>query len=395
MTKPAIDIIGHDRCSGCFACYSACPENAITMQLNGCGFYVPLVDRKLCSECSICTFFCPVLTHHKGKVEPVSPKAFASWSLDEQTRMESSSGGIFSELAASILEEGGVVFACVWGEGMLPRHVLIDNMAGLQSARGAKYVQSRVGETYKQVLQLSKKKEVLFVGTPCQTAAMRRFCNKSNGNKILIADLVCHGTASIRVFHSYVQSLFGEEKVQQINFRDKANGWSKFRLTALSASGQIYSKEHRYDPFFSGYLQNLYLNHLCYACPFCTVPRTGDITLGDYWGVPKKFFDEKGVSVVLANTERGENALNKLKICQQINLIPIDFKHAANSNPRLVTGSISIPKVREYILNEITREHTFKILHKKYIRVPSRFRRFAGRVKRVPLKIMKYLFGMN
>jgi hypothetical protein len=118
----------------------------------------------------------------------------------------------------------------------------------------------------------------------------------------------------------------------------------------------------------------------------------GDVTLGDYWGVPKKLFDEKGISVVLANTESGRNALNKLKISQRIGLVPTDFKDAVNSNPRIIAGNISVPEAREHILNAISREYTFQILHEKYIRVPSRFRRFAGRIKRMFLKIVKRLF---
>jgi len=243
MLKPAIDLIGRERCSGCFACLSSCPENAITMQLDNYGFYVPSIDRQACDQCGVCSTFCPVVSHEEKTNEAIAPKAFAAWSLDDQRRMESSSGGIFSELAAPILENGGVVFACVWGEGMLPRHIPITNMAGLQLARGSKYVQSHIGDAYKQVIELSEDKEVLFVGTPCQAAAMRRFRRKNNANEILIADLVCHGTASMKAFHSYLQFLFNGDKVQQINFRDKTNGWKNYRLNALSASGKIYDRK--------------------------------------------------------------------------------------------------------------------------------------------------------
>lgn len=394
MSKPAIDLIGFDRCSGCFACYSSCPQNAVTMQLNEHGFYVPLIDRNLCSECEICASFCPVITHNKDQGGTVFPKAFASWSLDDQTRLQSSSGGIFSELAAYVLNQDGAIFACVWGEGLLPRHSEINDLAGLTSARGSKYVQSHVGRTYVRAVELSKEKEILFVGTPCQAAAMRRFISKDNAHRILIADLVCHGTASIRVFHSYLNFLFAGEKAQQVNFRNKAKGWRNYRFTALSETGRKYSQEHRFDPFFAGYLQNLYLNRICYTCPFCALPKSGDLTLGDYWGVPEELLDEKGVSVVLASTEKGENILNILKHSARIELIPVDFKQTVECNSRMVNGNMEIPLSRELILNDLVQEVGFQTLL-KYIHVPSRSRRFAGRIKGMLIKAVKRLLGQS
>ena len=153
------------------------------------------------------------------------------------------------------------------------------------------------------------------------------------------------------------------------------------------------TQNHRSFLFFSGYLQNLYLNDICYACPFCSIPRTSDITLGDYWGVPGNLFDDKGVSVVLANTEKGESVLKKLKHSQKIDLVPVVFKNSVRSNPRIVDGNFSIPKVRDFIFEEIGCECTFQLLHEKYIRVPSRFRHLAGRAVRMPLNILKHLFS--
>ena len=363
------------------------------MQLNECGFYVPLVDRKLCSECSICTFFCPVLTHHKGKVESVPPKAFASWSLDDQTRLQSSSGGIFSELASYVLDRGGIVFACVWGDGPLPRHEKIGNLTGLVLARGSKYLQSNVGHTYARAVEQSKLKEILFVGTPCQAAAMRRFIRKDSAHRILIVDLVCHGTASIRVFHSYLEFLFGGEKAQHICFRDKVKGWKNYQFTAISETGKKFSREHYYDPFFVGYLQNLYLNSICYNCPFSALPRQGDITLGDFWGVPKHLFDEKGVSVVLATTEEGDKIINNLKEAGRIALMPVEFNQAAASNPRMTNGHIELPAARALLLRDLASGIRFQTIHEKYIRVPTPFRQFASRIKRMSLKGIKHLLG--
>ena len=172
--KPAIEVIGPENCAGCFACYNSCSYNVIEMVENEEGFYYPDINDN-CTACGVCQKFCPVINPIRF-VDEFSPKFYAGWSKDDDTRINSSSGGMFPELARYILENEGVVFGVAWNENLLPVHVKITDVDEIPRLMGSKYVQSNVGKTYKEALsELRKGKIILFSGTPCQIAGLNTF----------------------------------------------------------------------------------------------------------------------------------------------------------------------------------------------------------------------------
>jgi len=190
----------------------------------------------------------------------------------------------------------------------------------------------------------------LFSGLPCQVAALHNFVD---GENLITLDLVCHGTPSVVVFHKYLEHVSDSRIIKSINFRNKENGWSKFRIHIDFTDGSCYSETFRKDPFLVGFLSDLYLNDACYNCPFCSVPRQGDLTLADYWGVPKEYKNDLGVSLILSNNSKGDKLLDILKNKGSVELTQTLFDSALKGNPRIVAGNLQIPKQRDSFLLQI------------------------------------------
>lgn len=359
--KTAIDLIGEEKCAGCFGCYNSCPVNAIAMNLNDEGFYIPVVDNKKCIDCGVCQKHCPVIVKNTADKNSSAPEVYAAWSKDEDTRVSSSSGGVFTELALETLKTGGVVFGVVWNSNFLAEHIKVETAEQLSSLKGSKYIQSNVGNSYRAVItELNKGKNVLFSGTPCQIATLKTF---TNSDSLITVDLICHGVPSILAFKKYLE-LREPAKIKKINCRDKITGWSNFSLSIEYADGTGYFGKFDSDDFCRGFNDDLYQNNLCYECPFAALPRQGDITIGDFWGVPQELHDEKGVSVILINNEKGEKFFKKIN---SIETIAADFEVVLKGNLRLIDGNKEKPEARTELLEDL-KKHDFDYIAEKYLK---------------------------
>jgi coenzyme F420-reducing hydrogenase beta subunit len=308
------------------------------------GFYYPHVNEN-CTHCGSCQNHCPVINLVENDF--FEPKFYAGWSTDETRRMTGSSGGIFSELAKYVLENSGVVFGVAWSKELIPRHIKVAEIGETLKIMGSKYVQSYVGLSYKEAIEEAEKRTVLFSGTPCQIAALKTFFrDRSN---VIGIDLVCHGVPSNLVFRKYIDWLerrYGK-KVLNVSFRDKKFGWENYNIVIKFEDGSELRRHHHLDPFFACYLSNLYLRQSCYSCPFCRIPRVGDITLGDFWGVPKRLRDRRGISVIIANTSKGYDLLRTIYELDRIKLVEVSQEIAIKGNPRINTGKLIIPWKKE------------------------------------------------
>lgn len=301
-------------CTGCAACTQVCKHGAISMQLDEEGFLRPLISQDLCVECGICVKTCPVNTQTM-KYEPI--KIFSGWSNDETTRLTSSSGGAFVEIAKIILAQKGVVFGVAMDCNMLARHIFIESEKDICKLQGSKYIQSIIGDAYKETKHfLQEGRKVLFSGTPCQVAGLRNFLHKDYEN-LYTVDLVCHGVPSPKVFKDYTHYIETviKEPIKEIKFRCKKSSWIFFNMgvnphvekngfTKYSYIGNYYS-----DPFIRAFLRDNILRPNCYQCQYTSLERVSDFTIGDWWGYKAttekdKDFDRKGVSLILCNTEK-------------------------------------------------------------------------------------------
>jgi len=371
--EPAIEIIGEDKCAGCFGCYNSCPEDAIEMKYDEYGFYLPFINEN-CNLCGICVNHCPVIQDIGNKKKFKEPIFYGGRSKDHEIRMMSSSGGIFSELAKYILDQSGSVFGAAWDENFNLEHIMIDDFDEIEKITGSKYVQSRIGESYKKVSkELDEGKKVLFAGTPCQIGALNTFSDHKN---LLTVDLVCHGVPSYLLFAKYLKHLESKKEsiVECISFRDKEKCWENYQIRIGFKDGTTYKKNRKLDPYIRGYLQDICLRKSCYDCKFQTTPRLGDITLGDFWGSPPEGLEtSEGVSVILANTEKGDHFIKTLSKSNEIEIKKTNYDTATEGNPIIEGYKHEVPKERKQVLEDL-RKKKFEYIQSKYINTPSVFK---------------------
>lgn len=243
------------------------------------------------------------------------PEVFAVKHKDESIRAASRSGGIFTALSDLTLANGGIVYGCALTKEFTAAHIRAEGSEERNRMRGSKYIQSKLGDTFKNVQKdLDAGKSVLFSGTSCQVAGLKRFLGKEYGN-LFCVDIVCHGVPSPVVWKKYLQwqEQRSHGKAIKVDFRNKKEfGWHAHIETVWFDNQKCVS-----SPVF----KNLFYGHMilrpsCYECPYKSIMHPGDITIADYWGIEKaapEFDDNKGVSLVLVNNEAGEKALELVK----------------------------------------------------------------------------------
>ena len=358
-------------CCGCNACVQICPKHCITMFPDIEGFLYPQVDFDICVGCGLCVEVCPVINQNESRL-PLA--VYAAKNKNEEIRLKSSSGGIFTLLAEKIIKEKGVVFGARFDENWNVIHDYTETIEGLEWFRGSKYVQSVIGNNLKKAKQfLTEGRKVLFSGTPCQIAGLKKYLRKEYEN-LLAVEVVCHGVPSPKVWRDYIEykrakrgtgknsvssSLNELPVVTGISFRDKSNGWKKFGFkisyAAFKAAENTVSKSvisnseitpFNEDLFMKGFLKNLYLRPSCYHCAARQGKSGADISIADYWGVQSihpELDDDKGTGLVLINTKHGVNYFNSIK--DQIDSLISSYDKAIMQNPCIIK-SVKQPKQR-------------------------------------------------
>ena len=316
-----------EECTGCFACYNSCAHKAIEMNPDKEGFYAPVVLEDKCTDCGLCEKSCPVLSPIKK--EYFEQYGYAAWNKDKKVRKESSSGGFFTEVASSILRQGGCVAGAVYDENFKVKHTIIFNIEELNRLRGSKYAQSNIGNTFVEIKRLLKTEvPVLFSGTPCQVAGLYRYLRKRYENLYTI-DLVCHGVPSPLIFEQYKEYLTKKHKINKItniNMRRKKTSWcfycTSIRYTKETPNGASLEKKEYIgnwfkDPFTRLFLREYILHSCCYDCEYKNMQRMGDITMSDFWGYKstgrKDRNTDEGISMILVNSENGKMLFEQSK----------------------------------------------------------------------------------
>ena len=302
-------MIDQHECCGCTACASVCPKGAIRMDCNHYGFYVPWIDNAKCVDCGVCNKVCPK-ENESWRRNKKELAIYLCQNKNENTRLESSSGGVFYELASCVLDKGGVVFGCAWTSVGYAEHICVSDKRDLSKLQKSKYVQSKVGNSFPTVNNyLNQGHLVLFSGTPCQIAGLRNYLGKED-EKLICVDFVCHGVPSPKTLATYLS-----------------------------------------------FLTNLGLNDSCASCRYNVLPRSSDLTLGDFWmaeqSVAGFHSDDKGVSFVTVNSSRGEALFEE--ISETLTKRIVSREQVLKGNPFL-NGHCRIHPRSKRFLEEINSE---------------------------------------
>ncbi len=377
------ELAKRNQCSGCTACVAVCPQGCISMKENRDGFCYPEIDRQKCVSCRLCEKTCPVLCDSPQFESEVT--AFAALSKDKQIRMESSSGGLFTEIARTILNAGGVVFGTAYNEEFDVVHICVDNEADLSKLRGAKYSQSDLTGIFKEVKsKLDNNRRVLFAGTPCQVAGLRSFLQKDY-EKLLLIDFVCHSVPSPMVWRSFLQQLSRDKQIETINLRSKATGWSHYQYSHfVEYSDGEHLEIRNQDSLYMKLFVNGYISReSCSDCRFKGYQRLSDLTLGDFWGIwdiDAEMDDNMGTSVVLIQSHKGLLALEQIN--DSVKLKQVTLEEASRCNPAILF-SARHSKDREKVLKTINAEGFLSIQKLFVDRNPSLFTRAKNLISRL------------
>ena len=377
-----IEILDKGKCCGCHGCTNICPKSCISMETDQEGFWYPKVDKNLCIDCHLCEKVCPILENPLK--EEFIPAAYACKNKVHKVRENSSSGGVFSLLCEEVISNGGVVFGASFDENFEVRHIYAETLEDCVQFRGSKYVQSKIGETYKQARKfLNDGRLVLFSGTQCQIKGLNLYLRKKYDNLIAV-DIICHGVPSPKVFREYRQNLENSyhSKINNIWFRRKDEGWKKFSFAVSFENGKEYVKNLQEDTFMRGFLSDLYLRPSCYECTAKNFVNNADITLADYWGVQHihpEFDDDRGISLILVNSKKGQHYLSLIE--DKMNIIETDIEYAIKHNPSAIRPVHKNPR-RDKFFNMFNTGAVLNTAIKKCIK-PTLMQRVKGKVYRV------------
>jgi len=378
MIRDYITSLEKSHCSGCSACANGCPVGAISMKPDEYGFLFPTVDESKCINCGLCDNVCPFI---KPNDKHLCVAAYAMQATDDDMLKASASGGVFASLAKEIIAQGGMVAGCtlehICDGGFEVKHIIIHSTSDLYKLQGSKYVQSSIGETYVKVKEcLNRGIKVLFSGTPCQVDGLKSFLGNTDYPNLLTVDIICHGVPNAQMFDDYIktQERKLKSKITDFYFRDKLYGWG---LTGSVSYTDSQDEKHRASfparksSFYKLFLSCEIFRDCCYHCPYASLERPADLTLGDFWGIEKwlpesikenggPFKVEKGISCMLVNTAKGVEWAKVLT--SQMRAISTDYHLVTKENHQLSNPS-DLGKNRDKVL-ELYRKHGYGAVEK-------------------------------
>lgn len=335
-----------NKCVGCRACKDLCPKDAIQI-VDSVDCLNATINEEKCINCNICENVCQV----NHPIEKKKPNAwFQGWSKNEEIRKRSSSGGLAAELARTVVKDGGVVCSCLF-EGGRFTFAFAECEEELKKFAGSKYVKSNPEGIYKKIRKLlSEDRTVLFIGLPCQCVAVKKATEKSSKGNLYTVDLICHGTPSPKALDSFfTQYGCTLQDIQSIRFRDKGKFSVEKDEKHIVTPGSM-------DCYSIAFLNGLIYTENCYTCVYADSKRVTDITVGDSWGT-ELLESGKGVSLILCNTERGENLVKK----SNVYLTDVDVEKAIASNPQLRAATV-MPEKREEFFKGYKEGKKFNLL---------------------------------
>lgn len=354
-------------CCGCTACAAVCPRHAISFQENNRGFFYPIVNEEKCVGClkceEVCSYKLDIQKNNYDKDELIA--VYAVKSNNQEVIGKSSSGGVFTALSDYFIESDNAIASCVYNDKLYAVELIIYNdKITRDSARGSKYIQAEIKDGFSKIIDWLKKhpdKKLLVIGTGCQIAGLNKLLEeKKIREQAVLVDLICHGAPSPGLWKKYANSL--EKKIgahiETISFKDKKYGWKNPGTYANMGDKEISIK-----PFADWFYAEWSIRESCYQCPYTKLSRLSDITIGDYWGIENvepEFYDSMGVSLVLIQSEMGNNIFESIKD----KIVYVESNSKDCLQPRLISAA-NRPKNSEKFWRDIEKKG-FEYCTKKY-----------------------------
>lgn len=341
--QTVIEGVAPGMCTGCSACINICPRKALSFTADRFGYFVPQIDQDKCDRCGLCHRVCPAVNLPRRQNDR-TPALYAFAARDADLLRKSTSGGAFGVMAEHVLSQGGRVAGCAWkkdwsaslkaaaGEKKpeaydasaavseaplkpVAAHVIIDNKEDLALLHKSKYLQSYMGTVFSEIAALLRQgRKVLFSGCPCQVAGLRAFLRKDYEGLICI-DLLCAYTPSQEFFARYVKETFPELPAAY-EFRNKTAGkWQTYAVRVSFDSGRTIAVPNTANTYQLAFNRRVMMSPHCIQCRYQTLPRYGDLTIGDFWGINRRdpsIDCRQGLSAVLANNRKGKSFLECL-----------------------------------------------------------------------------------
>lgn len=399
-----INRIARNTYTGCLACEYVCPANAICHKTGKFGFFYPEVSERICIDCGRCLAYCPSESVDFPLIEA---ECYAANWHNETYNQQSTSGGVFAAIAKMFLSKKGVVYGAAasleMDEGYSVEHQEIENQEQIYLLQGSKYVQSSMDRALPKIGQrLKEERDVLFCGTPCQVAAVKRIFHGSD--HLYTLDLVCHGVPSQQMLKDYISMIEKKNrgKVVKIEFRDKKKGWESVEGTIwIQRNNSV--EELPFESFFSSYyglfMRGETYRESCYSCQYASADRVGDITIGDFWGIEEtnsdiaeKLDKKYGISVCIVNSEKGKQMMEQATMLTRVH---VQLQDAQIHNQNLNEPSKHSP-LRQAVLSAYS-EGGWEAVDRVYLKhvglksyVNNRWYRMLKKIKDSILKSQEY-----
>lgn len=367
-----------EKCTGCGVCSIICTKKCLSIIRDNNGFYRPTINKEKCISCGLCKKVCYKfidISHNENSIK--DSKGYSSYSKNEYNRNNSSSGGVGRELARYGLINDFEICGVEYDyNNNNAKHIIINDIEGVEKISKSKYLPSYTEEGFRK---LKKDKKTIVFATPCQIYGLKKYIEHHKLNNFILVDFFCHGAPSLNLWDKYLQMIkhkYNFEKIDNINFRDKTDGWHKFSMLMEEKGIQKYKKINNKDMFFRFFLGNLDLDTCCIDCKLRFNKVYSDIRLGDFWG-SKYEDDNKGTSIILTNTILGENTLKSLN---NIMIDEISFEEIKESQ---YIEKLRVPKESVKVKKELKKNTSLNRIYYKIV-IPLR----------VKLKIKRKIYGV-
>ena len=389
-----IERLPEQECVGCASCAQICPVGCIQMSEDTEGFWHPSVDTDRCVGCNLCERACPALST-TTVATPTMPEARLAWTTDERDLMAATSGGVFTAIARQVLNDGGAVAGAAYDEDLGVRHIVIESPDDLYRLSRSKYVQSDTSEVIVNVASLLRSnRTVLFCGTACQAYALLAYCRalKVGTEKLLLMDIVCHGVPTPKLLREYLKMLATNGgAISSIAMREREGrglyGFTSSMRTSFQ-DGHVFKRDFEHDVFGRVFINRLAERPSCHQCPFKTINRLTDLTLGDCWfsrcltgddGTPYE------VTLCLVHNDKG---LSMLTGCKDLQSVDVDPQKAILANGGMIYSSSKLNLQRTSFLqslgkrplDELEREYLPLSLRDKVKRIRSVLKMLARKL---------------